>query len=179
MQTTPPASGAALAAGKVETAAPKFAWHKPFLSREAIGGYLMIAVAAAALFLNRGLAVGSIADMGPGFMPALVSALLLLAGGAITVRAIISAAPAILASEVAAAPWRGIAAVSLGIILFAVLLQPAGLVLSVACLTLVSMLANPRFKLLEAAIYSAVLGAAAALIFVYGLKVPLALWPTF
>jgi uncharacterized protein YggT (Ycf19 family) len=181
MQTTSQASGATVARGEVKLEAPVPAGRgrTPLRSRGAIGGFLMIAMAAVALFLNRGLAVGSIADMGPGFMPMLVSLLLLLAGAAIVMRAVIGAEPAILSAEVAAAPWRGIAAVSIGIVLFAVLLQPAGLVLAVAVLTLVSMLANPHFKPLEAVIYSIALAALAAIIFVYALKVPLALWPTF
>ena len=70
-----------------------------------------------------------------------------------------------------------LAIIAAAVVLFGVLLQPIGLVLSLALVTVVSAFASRDSKPLEVAALTCVLAAFAAGVFVYGLRLPLPLWP--
>ena len=70
-----------------------------------------------------------------------------------------------------------LAIIAAAVVAFGVLLQPLGLVLSLALVTVVSAFASRESKPMEVAALTCVLAAFAAGVFVYGLRLPLPLWP--
>jgi hypothetical protein len=66
---------------------------------------------------------------------------------------------------------------SLGI--FCLALKWLGLIVSGIVLVFIASLASTEFRWKEALISGAIQGAFAVVLFVYGLKIPLTVWPTF
>lgn len=124
------------------------------------------------LWLSVGLSTGTLADMGPGFMPRVFSVLLIILG-------VMTALVGAWSPRQARAPvhWRALLAVLTGVVGFALIAPIGGIV--VACLWIVgaSRAAVPRAPLAETAWLALGLAAASALVFVVGLKVQMPVWP--
>ena len=73
--------------------------------------------------------------------------------------------------------WKGLAWVTGSVVLFAVLLFPAGLIGSLFVLIVMSSKASPEFTWKGALTNAAVLIALCLLVFVYGLGLRLPVWP--
>lgn len=123
-----------------------------------------------------GYKVGEAARMGPGYFPFCVGVLLALVG-LLTLRGAVSktATPArVKPPELAPLAW-----VLGGVVLFGLLLQPAGLVAALVVLVIVSSRASHEFTW-KAAIINAVLLTVFSLgVFVWGINLQLPLWPAF
>ena len=135
-------------------------------------GVMFIAFAATALLAARGYSLGAAGKMGPGYFPVMLGSVLALIGLILVVRSFVIDGDAI--TRIQILPLGIIAA---AVVLFGVLLQPLGLVLSLALVTVVSAFASRESKPLEVAALTCVLAAFAAGVFVYGLRLPLPLWP--
>ena len=133
---------------------------------------MFIAFAATALLAARGYSLGAAGKMGPGYFPVMLGSVLALIGLILVVRSFVIDGDAI--TRIQILPLGIIAA---AVVAFAVLLQPIGLVLSLALVTVVSAFASRESKPLEVAALTCVLAAFAAGVFVYGLRLPLPLWP--
>ena len=141
------------------------------------------AFAAGALFLAFALfffltalnyPAGTAAKMGPGYFPRLLAIVLAGIGLFVMVGAVRrTAVPQALQR------WdlKGLAWVAGSIILFAALLFPLGLVGALLVLIVVSSRASPEFTWKGALANAAVLIALCLLVFVYGLKLQLPVWP--
>jgi hypothetical protein len=112
------------------------------------------------------LPIGQVFNMGPGFFPILLCAILLLIGGALLVRSLLDAESVAFGSV----PWRAIAMVSLGIGAFAMLLNPAGLPLAVFAATLIATFAAPNTKLLASIVTAAAIAAFCVGVFIFGAR---------
>lgn len=142
-------------------------------------GILFALAGLAGLILARGLTIGSIARMGPGFFPLIVSGGLIVIGGGLILRG--------LRRHSARQPFRWEATVWLlaAPAAFALLVERAGLVPAVAAASLAVSLALYRVDtgrqagtaLVEGLALAGVLSLGAALVFVLGLGLPLRLWP--
>lgn len=118
---------------------------------------------------------GTAARMGPGFFPRMVSSILGLLGLAIMIGAVMpKAAPEKLES------WdlKGLIWIAGAVAIFAFLLQPLGLVISLAVLIILASKASPEFTWLGAAVNTVVLIAFAVAVFVYGIGLQFPVWPT-
>jgi len=135
-------------------------------------GVMFIAFAATALLAARGYSLGAAGKMGPGYFPVMLGSVLALIGLILVVRSFVIDGEAI--TRIQIVPLAIIAA---AVVAFGVLLQPLGLVLSLALVTVVSAFASRESKPLEVAALTCVLAAFAAGVFVYGLRLPLPLWP--
>jgi hypothetical protein len=60
-----------------------------------------------------------------------------------------------------------------------VVLPKLGLVVASMLLVIVSRLATPGFRWVEVLVFGSILTAFCAAVFVWGLKMPMPLWPTF
>ena len=67
--------------------------------------------------------------------------------------------------------------VSLAVLAFAFLLEPAGLLVATLAIVLIGAFGGPEFRLLEVLILAAGLALGSVVLFVYGLKLPLPIWP--
>jgi hypothetical protein len=115
-----------------------------FLTKDFLSGLMFIAFGLVALYFGRHLALGTAVRMGPGWVPHMLAYILLGLGFLICVAAFFTV------GELVERPkWRPITLVTLGIVLFALLLERTGMVPALAVLVLVSSLGGDEFKLTE------------------------------
>jgi uncharacterized membrane protein len=139
-------------------------------------GLLYLAFGAVGFFVAQDYGMGRASRMGPGYFPTVLSALLMLFGAAAVVRSFISKQP----EEVGRFAWKAAAFVCGSTALFALLLAPAGLVVALVVLCLVSASASIYFKFEWKAVGAlVVLVTFCALVFAKGLGVPLPLLGTW
>jgi len=143
-------------------------------TRDVVAGLMFMAFGGVALFMAQSYALGTAARMGPGYFPRLLGFLLLGLGA---VQCLIG-----LRSKLASPldwHWRPLLILLTSVALFIVLTPVIGLVASGLVLVVASSAAGAEFRWKEALILGAILGAAAAALFVHGLAVPLPIWPDF
>jgi len=141
-----------------------------------------LAAAFALILLAFGshLPVGTALRMGPGFVPRAVGIGLLLVAAAIALRGILSLRRRrAVASGEPPVHWRGAASIGLGVLAFAVLIQPIGLIASAIVTVFVSSLAQDGDRIGERALLAGGLSAVAGAVFSLGLGLPLPMLPAF
>lgn len=143
------------------------------LQPDRLAGLLFILFGAGFALGAGAYDVGTAAQMGPGFFPRLLGILLALLGIAIFV----SSENRTERASSASLPWRPILAVLGGVAVFGLLLKPLGLFLAALLLVGVSALAQTRPRWLEVAVSALVMAILACLVFAWGLKLPLPIWP--
>jgi hypothetical protein len=115
-----------------------------YLSKDFLSGLMFVGFGAAALYFGQKLAIGTAVRMGPGYVPRMLSLILLGLGILICVLALINGG-----EEVEKPKWKPITLVTMGIVCFALLLERAGLFPALVVLILISSLAGEEFKLTE------------------------------
>ncbi|MDW8335597.1 MAG: tripartite tricarboxylate transporter TctB family protein [Tepidimonas sp.] len=140
--------------------------------RDIVGGVLMAAIgAAAALYAQAEYELGELRNMGPGFFPVVL-------GWVLAVLGLLIAVPALLRQgEAITVAWRAAACVVGSLVVFGLLLKPAGMVLATVAAVLVASLADDRFTWRTRLITAAAIAALAWLIFIAGLGMVLPTWP--
>ena len=135
-----------------------------FLTKDFLSGLMFVAFGLTALYFGQNLAVGTPVRMGPGYVPRMLSLILLALGAVICIVALVSG------SEPAEAPkWKPITLVTIGIVCFALLFERAGLIPALVVLVMISSLAGEEFKLLEVIGNMIVLSVLCVLVFKVGL----------
>ncbi len=149
-----------------------------------LGAGIVFALAGlAGLVFGRGLTVGSVARMGPGFFPLTVSGGLVAIGAGLVLRG--------LRRRSGRQPfgWETTAWLVAALTAFALLIERAGLTAAVAAASLLATTALRRAEaragiarshgaaLIEGLALAAILSAGSALVFAAGLGLPLKLWP--
>lgn len=139
----------------------------------AVSGGVLLAAGLVISFFAWGYPKGSVNQMGPGFIPQTVGVLISLLAIAIIVVDLRDRA----LERPGAIQWRGLCFVSASIIVFALLVEPAGLVPSMFLAVLLSMFADDQAKPLTVLIYAILASAAGWLLFLVGLELPIpAFW---
>jgi len=138
------------------------------------------------LFLLVGLAFawgateynfGSSAKPGPGYFPFGLGILLALLGGLVLFKAVTIESPG--GDPVGAIAWRPLLVIVGAIAMFGLALPKLGLVVTLPLLIFVSSLAGDEFHWKDALISAVVLTAGSWVIFVWGLKLTIPVWPVF
>ena len=141
-----------------------------FLSKDFLSGVMFIAFGLIALYFGRNLALGTTVRMGPGYVPHMLSYIMLVLGLIIAVIALIYG------GEITEAPkWRPITMVTIGIVAFALLLESTGLFPALVALVFIASLGSDEFKLWEVAANTAVLTVLCVLVFKVGLSMNIAI----
>jgi hypothetical protein len=135
-------------------------------------GAFLIAVAVGTYLATRHLTFGTAADMGPGYMPRVIAAGLLGFGLYFTVKGFV--APAHRIEGVKLRPLIGILA---AVAVFAFLVIKAGLALASVATIIVAGLASSETRPIENILFGTALAAAAVLLFVKALSLPVSIWP--
>ena len=135
-------------------------------------GILFVAFGVLTLVQVPGYRLGTATHMGPGYFPMLV-AILLVALGALAawlgLRAPVEA-------KIGRWPLAPTVFVTAGVLMFSVLIERAGLVVSVLCLVALACYERLVRRPLEVALIAAVVVALTAGVFIYGIGLPIALW---
>ncbi|HLO93921.1 MAG TPA: tripartite tricarboxylate transporter TctB family protein [Burkholderiaceae bacterium] len=138
------------------------------------------------LFLLVGLAFawgateynfGSSAKPGPGYFPFGLGVLLALLGGLVLFKAVTIESPD--GDRIGAIAWRPLLVIVGAIVLFGLALPRLGLVVTLPLLIFVASLAGDEFHWKDALISAVVLTAGSWVIFVWGLKLTIPVWPVF
>jgi hypothetical protein len=144
------------------------------INQDFVSGLMFVGWGVLGLWVAHGYPMGSALRMGPGYLPRL------LCWGLVILGAIIAIRGAMVAGErVERWHWRPLVVVSLAVLSFALLLEPGGLLLATLALVVIGAFGGSEFRLHEALLLAAGLAAGAVLIFVYGLKLPMPIWPSW
>lgn len=137
-------------------------------------GVMFIALGAIAMYVSRNYSLGTAGRMGPGYFPLLLGSLLAVIGLALLVRSFVVDGEPV--GRVAVVP---LGLIVLSVVLFGALLQHVGLVIALIIVIGVSALASRESKPLQVAALAAAVTAFSVAVFVYGLRLPLPVWPQF
>ena len=140
--------------------------------QDAAAGALFVAFGAGALFIARNWDAGTVGTMGSGFVPKLVAGLLFALGVAIFIGSFFGRGPGI-----PLATMRPLAIVTAGVAAFAASLETLGLVAAILVVVGLSALAGGRARLLALAALGIGMCVLCWGIFIYGLQLPIRLWP--
>jgi hypothetical protein len=131
----------------------------------------LVALGALGFALSSQLTIGSAASMGPGYVPRGLSAMIMLYGVALGVRAIFSGRQSF--PEIA---FRPLVLISASVALFAIVLPLVGLAVTSAAVVICAGFAAYDVRLRENVVLALVLSAFAVLLFVKALGLPIAIW---
>jgi len=135
------------------------------VGKDFLSGVMFIAFGLVALWFGRHLAMGTTVRMGPGYVPHMLSYILLVLGAIICVVSLYAG------GETTEAPkWRPITMVTIGIVAFALLLERFGMAPALVALILISSLGGEEFKLTEVIGNIVVLTILCVLVFKVGLQ---------
>jgi hypothetical protein len=135
-------------------------------------GLFLVAVSAVALVATWGLRKGTAADMGPGYMPAAVSLLLLGFGLVFSLRGLRRGGEGVERAQV-----RPILIVLAAVGLFAGTVEHFGLALTSLLTIVLAGFASREHRLLDGVAFGTALAAGAVLLFVKALSLPVPVWP--
>lgn len=135
-------------------------------------GVLIAAIGAAGLWMVRDLDMGTVDAMGPAYMPTLLAILLVAFGVMLIGRGMILEGPRIAAMR--AGP---IGFVTAAFLLFGLTVERIGLVAAVMLLVVVASLGCSERSWRETLVFGGALAALASLVFVWGLNVPVRVFP--
>jgi hypothetical protein len=145
--------------------------------RDFWSGFLFVATGLAFAWGSTEYSFGSSARPGPAYFPFGLGVLLALLGGLVLFKALtIESADG---DPVGTIAWRPLIVITASICLFGLMLPRLGLALTLPAVIVLSALAGDEFKLKEALLNSAVLTLMSWLIFVWGLRLAIPVWPEF
>jgi len=135
-----------------------------FLSKDFLSGLMFIGFGLLALYVGQKLALGTPVRMGPGYVPRMLSLILIGLGALVCIIAVVSG------SEPVERPkWKPITLVTLGIVCFALLFERAGLIPALIVLVTIASLAGEEFKITEVIGLIVALAVLCTLVFKVGL----------
>lgn len=143
-----------------------------------VAALLFIVIGLGAFVMALGYDVGTMRRMGPGVFPLVVSGLLCAIGIGLAVQTL---ATSKLKSIPAITPRfetvRALFFVMASLLAFALLVRPAGLFIATAAQVFIVTRAEPGRPILGSIVLALSLAVIAAVIFIYGVGLPIPLWP--
>lgn len=133
----------------------------------------MLVVAGAFLFYARDLHHGTLAQMGPGYLPRYVAGMLAATGLGVTLRGFRQDGP-----PSPSIRFRAFLSPIFAVVAFGLMIEPIGLLLSAFASTMVAALASPHRDWLRTTLIAALLAAGSCLLFVTLLDLPLPVLPS-
>jgi len=136
-------------------------------NKDVWAGLFLIVVGVTAVVIARNYTFGTALRMGPGFFPTVLGGFLILSGLYILASGLRSGEPL-----AASWPLRALIVLPLALVLFGVLIDRAGFIPAMLVLIFGSGLAGTDFKLIEMILFSVLLTALCAIVFVWALGLP-------
>ena len=143
--------------------------------RDFFAGLMFLAVGLSFAFGATHYSFGSSAKPGPGYFPFGLGLLLAILGGMVLFNALSIERDG--GDPIGAIAWRPLIVIVGSIALFGVALPRLGLIATLPLLVLLSSLAGDEFRLRDALINAAILTFGSWVIFIWGLKLQMPLWP--
>jgi hypothetical protein len=142
--------------------------------RDFWSGVLFIACGLFFAVGARNYTMGTAQKMGPAYFPIVLGGVLAVLGCIITLTSLRGAAATIDRINLGAVAW-----IAGAVVAFGVLLIPAGLIVALIAVVVISMLGSHEFKWYEAVVVSGVMAVIVWTVFIYGLKLTIPVWPAF
>lgn len=149
---------------------------------DVVAAAIFIVIGVVAFYLAQDYRTGTLHRMGPGLFPLLISGSLTVIGIALGIQSLAAwrkrdtsdDAPSLIPGF---ATMRALFFVMLSLLAFAVLVRPAGLFIATASLVFISTRAEPGRSVVRSLFLAFVIACISAAIFVYGIGLPMPLWP--
>lgn len=147
--------------------------YQPAIAQRALSGGVLLSVGLIMLVVASGYPVGRLNQMGPGFVPLVIG--LLISALAVAIIIVDIMAPRL--PKVGRMDWRSLALISAAILIFAALIDVAGLVPAMFLAVAVSMFADGEARPLGVLIYASLATLGGWLLFLVALELPIpAFW---
>jgi putative tricarboxylic transport membrane protein len=150
--------------------------------KNVLAGLMFIVIAAIGLWASRNYPVGTALRMSTGYVPRLLCWLLMGLGAVVLVQGLLEThrpeprrepSP----QDGVIAQLRPVVLVTVGLIAFALALEPLGLVLAILVLVVIASFATRELQLWETLAAAAGLSMLTWVIFILGLGLPIQMWP--
>jgi putative tricarboxylic transport membrane protein len=135
-------------------------------------GLLFALIGAAGLWIARDYPVGTPVRLGTGVFPRLLCWGLIGIGGIILVRGLLISGP-----RISNWAWRPVLLIAAAAVAFALLIEPAGLFVTMIVMMVLGALAGQDHRPKEFAVFAAVMLLLAWAIFIWGLEMPIKVFP--
>jgi hypothetical protein len=145
-------------------------------AKDFYSGALFTGVAAAFGLVGQRYQIGSAVEMGPGYFPVMTAAALAIVGVALMARGL-ALAEGGGAKEGSPFAWRPLLLINGAAVTFAVAIGWLGIVITAIATVFIAARAGWEFRWREVAVLALVCAAVSAGLFVFGLGLPLPLWP--
>jgi len=139
-------------------------------------GVLFAAIGLAFAVLSRQYEMGTAARMGPAFFPTVLGGLLFLLGVGIAIRGLTAKSTD---GNIAPFHFRPLVLVLGAVVAFGLLLRPAGLLIAIAALVIISSFGSDEARLRDTLLLAIGLGVLVVLVFIYGLSMTVPVLPDF
>lgn len=141
------------------------------INRDFLAGLVCLVIAALVLLQAQAYDMGTLRNMGPGYLPRFLGVSLAVLG------LITMAFSAKTAMAFPTLNYRALVCITVGIIAFAYLMRPAGLFVATIALVYVCGLSERRFRPVKLGILALALCLMSYLIFILSLNMPIRLFP--
>ncbi len=118
--------------------------------------------------------MGTGSRMGPGYFPFVLGIIMGIIGIVILIQSLASEGP-----PVSKFAWKPLFWILGGVVLFGLIAKLAGLAVSILALVVISSYGGDQFRIKEVIISGLILAVFSVGVFVYGLKLPFPIWPSF
>ena len=135
-------------------------------------GLLFIAVGLAAFWIGADYPMGTAQRPGTGVLPRILAWCLIGTGALLWLKALLVEGP-----NLTRWAWRPVIMISLATVAFALLVDRLGLVVAMLVSMTLAALGTPQTRWLEYALFTLVMVAIGVGMFVYGLRMPIPIWP--
>jgi hypothetical protein len=140
--------------------------------KDLLAGLLFIAAGIAAIAIAANYTLGTAARMGPGYFPRMLGLLLIVLGAILAARSLRLTGPPLPGWK-----WRPVLVTLGSVVMFGLIVNRVGLVISTILLIVMASAASHEFRLRDAVISGIALAALAVGVFVIGLKLQIGIWP--
>lgn len=140
--------------------------------QDVAAGLFFIIIGFLGFWLVKDLPMGRPVRMGPGYIPTWLGYIMMFLGAVIGLKGFFREGPSL-------ESWalKPLALILGSILVFAFLIEPAGLVITAIALVLVCSLAAVDMRILETVIFAVILAFASTLVFKILLTLPMSIWP--
>jgi putative tricarboxylic transport membrane protein len=138
------------------------------LSKDLLAGFVLVVIAAFALYASKGLESGTLRSVGPGALPRGLAVVVLLAGLGFVVAALVRGG-----EPLGRWPLRGAIFITLSLVAFALTIRSIGLAVAGPAIVVVSGAASEETRPVELVVFAAVMTAACIGLFRYALGLPI------
>ncbi|MFY7866686.1 tripartite tricarboxylate transporter TctB family protein [Roseateles sp.] len=144
--------------------------------RDFWSGLMFVLVGLTFAVASREYNFGSSARPGPAYFPFGLGVLLAILGGMVLFKALTLESEG--GDPIGAIAWRPLLVIVAAIVLFGLMLPRFGLLITLPVLILLSAMASDEFRWKDAVLNSVILTFGSWVIFVWGLKLVIPVWPT-